>query len=97
MPASPAAASIEGKSTPERPLESSEPMAPIEGLDLRAYARLCRTLVSEACGSVRMMDRLLTSQGLTAERWAVARDGWTRRIAHDPEVRAAFHRFYLEP
>jgi hypothetical protein len=83
--------------SPETPERFEPPSAgdAIEGIDLAAFAALCRALV-RAGSQPRRVAAVLCEAELDETRWEAIRAAWAERIRADPEVRAAFGQLYTE-
>jgi hypothetical protein len=72
-------------------------MRQVDGLSLLAYVGICRALIRHGADSERLIDEVLSSHGLTPDRWASLHAAWTERIRRDPAIRADFQRLYTGP
>jgi hypothetical protein len=73
-----------------------DPFTPIDAIDLREYAAICRALVRAPGDWRRRAVIVLVAHRLTPARWERIRAAWSERIRTHPAVHAEFGRLYAQ-
>ncbi len=70
--------------------------APIEGVTLDEYARLCAGIVSLGIRGETNVHAWVEGRGVRAGAWAAVTAGWNARMQADQRVRERYARLFAE-
>jgi hypothetical protein len=68
---------------------------PINGIDLATYARVSKVIASSGVG-VEGVAGVVTSQGINADDWAAAVEGWNARFKGNMGLATRYGTLYTE-
>jgi hypothetical protein len=75
------------------PPPADDPLQPIAGVSLEAYAKVVRGTAAYNYDS-SMLPTLAAQHGIGDDAWHAAHQGWNTRIRHDPTVAQQFTDVY---
>ena len=76
--------------------DSDSDFAPIEGVDLEAYAKATATVAKAGAATAEEAAKVAEGAGIPPGKWQAVSDGWVERMRNSMAVRTQFGNLYTK-